>query len=49
MDGLWLVLLLSLLPGAGNFAGGMVAEFSETTGQLLNWALHAAAWVDVGG
>lgn len=42
---LWTVLLLSLLPGAGNFAGGMLAEFGKTTGRLLNWALHAASGI----
>lgn len=39
------VLLLALLPGAGNFAGGLVAEFWKPTPQLLNWALHAAAGI----
>ena len=33
---LWTVLLLSLLPGLGNFAGGMLAEFGKTSGRLLN-------------
>lgn len=42
---LWYVLLLSLLPGAGNFAGGMVAEFWKTSPRLLNWALHAASGI----
>ena len=27
MNELWQVLLLSLLPGTGNFAGGVIAEF----------------------
>jgi ZIP family zinc transporter len=45
MDNVWMVLVLSLLPGAGNFAGGMVAEFWKTSPRLLNWALHAAAGV----
>lgn len=45
MTGLWLVLLLSLLPGAGNFAGGMAAEFWKTSPRLLNWALHAASGI----
>lgn len=42
---LWEVLLLSLLPGAGNFAGGMLAEFGKTSDRLLNWALHAASGI----
>lgn len=45
MDSFWFVLLLSLLPGAGNFAGGMVAEFSKTSAFMLNWALHAASGI----
>ena len=39
------VLLLALLPGAGNFAGGLIAEFWKTTPRLLNWALHAASGI----
>ena len=42
---LWTVLLLSLLPGAGNFAGGMLAEFGKTSDRLRNWALHAASGI----
>lgn len=42
---LWEVLLLSLLPGAGNFVGGMLAEFGKTSDRLLNWALHAASGI----
>lgn len=42
---LWTVLLLSLLPGLGNFAGGMLAEFGKTSDRLLNWALHAASGI----
>jgi ZIP family zinc transporter len=45
MEGIWYVLLLSLLPGAGNFAGGMIAEFLKTTPRLLNLALHAASGI----
>ena len=41
----WLVLGLSLLPGLGNLAGGMVAEFGRTSPRLLNWALHAASGI----
>lgn len=39
------VVLLSLLPGLGNFAGGMVAEFVRSSPRLLTWALHAAAGI----
>ena len=45
MSGLWLVLLLSLLPGAGNFVGGLIAEFGPSSPRLLNLALHAAAGI----
>jgi len=39
------VLLLSLLPGLGNFAGGLTAEFWKSSPRLLNWALHAASGI----
>lgn len=39
------VVLLSLLPGLGNFAGGLAAEFGRTSPRLLNWALHAASGI----
>lgn len=42
---LWMVLLLSFLPGLGNFGGGMLAEFGKTSDRLLNWALHAASGI----
>jgi ZIP family zinc transporter len=45
MTDFWLVLLLSLLPGAGNFAGGVIAEFWKPSPRLLNWALHAASGI----
>ena len=45
MSDLALVILLSLLPGLGNLAGGMVAEFVRTTPRLLNLALHAASGI----
>lgn len=45
MSELWQVLLLSLLPGTGNFAGGLVAEFWKPSLRLLNWALHAASGI----
>lgn len=40
-----MVLALSLLPGIGNFVGGMLAEFGKTSGRLLNLALHAASGI----
>nr|CAD6438487.1 peptidoglycan-binding protein [Rhizobium sp. Q54] len=40
-----MVLALSLLPGIGNFVGGMLAEFGKTSGGLLNLALHAASGI----
>ena len=43
--GIWSVLLLSLLPGAGNFAGGMLAEFRGASARMLNYALHAASGI----
>lgn len=39
------VLLLALLPGAGNFAGGLIAEFFKPTPRLLSGALHAASGI----
>lgn len=48
MENLWLVVGLALLPGLGNLAGGMVAEFIETTPRLLNLALHAASGIVIG-
>lgn len=45
MSGLALVVLLSLLPGAGNFAGAMIAERWNVTPRRLNWALHAASGI----
>ena len=45
MNDLWQVVLLSLLPGAGNFAGGVIAEVWNPSPRLLNWSLHAAAGI----
>ena len=45
MPELLAVLLLAMLPGAGNFAGGLVAEWVPTSDRWLNRALHAAAGV----
>ena len=41
------VLLLSLLPAAGNFIGGVVAEFARVSDKALNRALHAASGIVV--
>ena len=38
-------LLLALLPAAGNFGGGMLAEFLRTSKRAVSWALHAAAGI----
>lgn len=48
MKSLWLIVGLALLPGLGNLAGGMVAEFVRTTPRLLNVALHAASGIVLG-
>lgn len=45
MSKLTQVLLLSLLPGLGNFAGGLVADYWRSSPRLLNWALHAASGI----
>lgn len=45
MSTLGAVVLLSLLPGLGNFAGGMAAELVRSSPRMLNWALHAAAGI----
>lgn len=45
MTDLTRVLLLALLPPAGNFAGGMVAEALPRSAAWLNRALHVAAGV----
>ncbi|MFD1797869.1 peptidoglycan-binding protein [Paracoccus aurantiacus] len=45
MSGLWQILLLSLLPGLGNFVGGLAAEFGPNSPRALNWALHAASGI----
>ncbi|MEZ4409333.1 MAG: hypothetical protein R3A52_23115 [Polyangiales bacterium] len=45
MSDIWTVLLLATLPGAGNFAGGMLAEFTRPSARALNRALHAAAGI----
>lgn len=39
------ILALALLPAAGNFAGGLVAQFVPGSRKALNLALHAAAGI----
>ena len=39
------VLLLALLPAAGNFSGGLMSEFLRPSAKTLNAALHLAAGV----
>lgn len=48
MGEFWTVLLLSTLPGAGNFAGGMFAEFRGVSARMRNFALHAASGILIG-
>ena len=48
MNNLWLITGLALLPGLGNFAGAMVAEFVRTSPRLLNLALHASSGIVIG-
>lgn len=45
MPGLLRLFLLALLPPAGNFAGGLLAEAVPRSARWLNLALHAAAGV----
>ncbi|WP_344806027.1 hypothetical protein [Allohahella marinimesophila] len=40
-----MVLGLALLPAFGNFAGGLLAEFTSTPKNRLNNALHAASGI----
>jgi hypothetical protein len=39
---LWQVVILALLPFAGNFAGGLLAEGIEATERRVSIALHGA-------
>ena len=45
MNELFSVLLLALLPAAGNFFGGLLAEIRPISARSLSLALHAAAGV----
>jgi ZIP family zinc transporter len=42
---LWQVVLLALLPFAGNFAGGVLAEVINVTQRRVSLALHGAAGI----
>lgn len=42
---LWQVIVLALLPFAGNFGGGMLAEAIKTTERRVSIALHGAAGI----
>ena len=44
-EGVFAVLLLALLPAAGNFGGGLLSEFLRPSANTLNAALHLAAGV----
>lgn len=45
MSDLVQVLLLALLPAVGNFGGGLLAEFFQTSKRTLSLALHVAAGI----
>jgi ZIP family zinc transporter len=45
MNDVGTVILFALLPAAGNFAGGVLAEIREPSKRVLSWALHAAAGI----
>jgi ZIP family zinc transporter len=41
----WQILMISLLPAAGNFAGSLIAEATRVSAGLLNLALHVASGI----
>lgn len=41
----WLVMAYALLPAAGNFGGGLLAEWRRPSQKMLNRALHAATGI----
>lgn len=45
MSGFLQAMMLALLPAAGNFGGGMIAEMVSVTGRALSRALHVAAGI----
>lgn len=48
MNEFWIALGLALLPAAGNFAGGALAEIVHVSQRTLSLALHAAAGIVLG-
>lgn len=48
MTGYLTVLLLALLPAAGNFLGGVASEFVTVSRRTLSLALHVAAGIVIG-
>lgn len=42
-----IALLLAAMPAAGNFAGGLLAEWVRVSERMLSLALHAAAGIVV--
>lgn len=45
MSNVWQILMISLLPAAGNFVGGLIAEGTRVSARLLNLALHVASGI----
>jgi ZIP family zinc transporter len=45
MEQYWVALGFAALPACGNFAGGLIAEFSRLSNQVLSLALHFAAGI----
>ena len=45
MQGYLFVLALAALPAAGNFVGGLLAEFVDVSKKMLSLALHAASGI----
>ena len=41
----WTAVALALMPAAGNFAGGLLAEFMPVSRRTLSFALHGAAGI----
>jgi ZIP family zinc transporter len=41
----WLVMAYALLPAAGNFVGGLLAEWRKPSQEVVNRALHAATGI----
>ena len=45
MDQWWSIIGLALLPAAGNFTGGLIAEFWKPSPKALGMALHGASGI----